>query len=35
MQELAARLDAGEKLSDEDKVALKNAVEKYKLNFFK
>ena len=35
MQELSARLDAGEKLTDEDKSALKNAVEKYKLNFFK
>jgi DNA polymerase-1 len=35
MKDLIQRLDAGEKLSDEDKSELTNMVNKYKTNFFK
>ena len=35
MHELSEKLDKGYKLSDDDKVALTNEINKYKLNFFK
>lgn len=35
MMELVERLNAGEKLSDEDKTALSTMINKYKTNFFK
>ena len=35
MKDLIQRLDAGEKLSDEDKIELTKMVNKYKTNFFK
>ena len=35
MKDLVVRLDAGEKLSDDDKSELANMVNKYKTNFFK
>ena len=35
MKDLIVRLDAGEKLSDEDKIELTKMVNKYKTNFFK
>jgi F0F1-type ATP synthase alpha subunit len=35
MKDLIQRLDAGEELSDEDKIELTKMVNKYKTNFFK
>ena len=35
MKDLSDRLNAGEKLSDEDKAALTEKLNNYKTNFFK